>query len=127
MSTQKQIQGLEDSKDNSLNCTLQIIKMLQSQAMYPREILSAFNGQYNLVTIRARLCELYDEGIVSIATVFDDQSTESCYRLTYSHEKDQVILDRENERFKRWLNNAAKFQNRMPSDVMRWIELEAKI
>jgi hypothetical protein len=123
----KRNKALVESEDRNEALRRIIVSYLAIEAMYPREIVVKLEGWSNLVSVRARLTELHDKGLVEIATIFGDQNPESCYRLAYAHEKDEIKQKREDKRWNKWLKNADQFQHKMPSEVMRWIQLEAML
>lgn len=124
--TTKSIKALRESKEARESCARLILQLLKVEPLRTDELILKL-PKYAKSTVTGRISDLNDEGLITQTTEFGYDGRNTLYRLTYSTEREKVILDRKKERFRQWLNQSVEFQEWMPSDVMRWIELEAKI
>ena len=118
--------ALIDSKEARESCARKILNLLEVEPLRTDELILKL-PKYAKSTVTGRISDLNDEGLITPTTECGYKGRNTLYRLTYSMEKEKVILARKKERFRQWLNQSVEFQDWMPSEVMRWIQLEERI
>ena len=124
--TLKKIKALKESVEARKSCARLIMKLLEVEPLRTDELIKSL-PQYAKSTVTGRISDLNDEGHITPSKEFGNETNNTLYRLTYSSEREAIILGRKKERFRQWLNNSVEFQDWMPSEVMRWIQLEAQV
>ena len=89
--------GVYTGKFNSVKH--QIYKILQIKGAATLDQLKTLLNANNKNDFNGRLCQLNDAGVVTI----EHKRKKTYYRLTFEHEVEQVIQDRKNQQFERWL------------------------
>lgn len=125
MSTEKSIKALKESKEVRSTCKRKILTLLEKESLRTDELIDKL-PEYAKSTITGRISDLNDEGHITPSKEFANETNKTLYRLTYSSEREIIAEQRKKERFNQWLKNSVEFEDWMPTEVMRWIQLDVK-